>query len=53
MGRKSELSSFQKQNIPNRKFENQSKNYEILDVNEIRHPALLEYLSERKVKDQT
>ena len=47
------FSSFQKQNIPDRKFENQSKNYEILDVNEIRHPALLEYLSERKVGDQT
>ncbi|AZB21902.1 DNA primase [Kaistella haifensis] len=47
------FSSFQKQNIPDRKFENQSKNYEILDVNEMRHPALLEYLSERKVGDQT
>ena len=47
------FSSFQKQNIPDRKFENQSKNYEILDVNEMRHPVLLEYLSERKVGDQT
>lgn len=47
------FSSFQKQNISDRKFENQSKNYEILDVNEIRHPALLEYLRERKVGNQT
>lgn len=47
------FSSFQKQNIPDRKFESQSKNYEILDVNEVRHPALLEYLRERKVGNQT
>ncbi|SUX47815.1 toprim domain-containing protein [Chryseobacterium indoltheticum] len=47
------LSSFQKQNIPDQKFENPSKNYEILDVNEIRHPALFEYLRERKVGNQT
>ena len=40
------FSSFQKQNIPDQKFENPSKNYEILDVNEIQHPALLEYLRE-------
>ncbi len=47
------LSSFQKQNIPDQKFDNPSKNYEILDVNEIQHPALLEYLRERKVGNQT
>ena len=47
------FSSFQKQNIPDQKFENPSKNYEILDVNEVRHPALLEYLKERKVGNQT
>jgi DNA primase len=47
------FSSFQKQNIPDHKFENPSKNYEILDVNEIQHPALLEYLRERKVGNQT
>ncbi len=47
------FSSFQKQNVPDQKFENLSKNYEILDVNEIRHPALLEYLTERKVGNQT
>ncbi|WP_139421445.1 toprim domain-containing protein [Chryseobacterium mulctrae] len=47
------FSSFQNQNIPDQKFENSSKNYEILDVNEIQHPALLEYLRERKVGNQT
>ena len=47
------FSSFQNQNIPDQKFENQSKNYEILDVNEVRHPALMEYLRERKVGNQT
>lgn len=47
------FSSFQKQNIPDQKFENPSKNYEILAVNEIQHPALLEYLRERKVGNQT
>ena len=47
------FSSFQKQNIPDQKFENPSKNYEILDVNEIQHPALLEYLRERKIGNQT
>lgn len=45
--------SFLNQNIPNQKFENPSKSYEILDVNEIQHPALLEYLRERKVESQT
>lgn len=47
------FSSFQNQNIPDQKLENPSKNYEILDVNEIQHPALLEYLRERKVGNQT
>lgn len=47
------FSSFHNQNILDQKFENQSKNYEILDVNEIQHPALLEYLRERKVGNQT
>ena len=47
------FSSFQNQNIPYQKFENSSKNYEILDVNEVRHPALMEYLRERKVGNQT
>lgn len=47
------FSSFQNQNISDQKFGNPSKNYEILDVNEIQHPALLEYLKSRKVGDQT
>ncbi len=47
------FSSFQNHNIPDLKFENLSKNYEILDVKEIHHPALLEYLRERKVGNQT
>ncbi|SEP60388.1 toprim domain-containing protein [Epilithonimonas lactis] len=47
------FSSFLNQNIPEQKFENPSKNYDIIDVNEIQHPALLEYLRERKVGNQT
>ncbi len=47
------FSSFQNQNISDQKFGSPSKNYEILDVNEIQHPALLEYLRERKIGNQT
>ncbi len=47
------FSSFQKQIIPNQKFQDLRKNYEILDSKEIKHPALLEYLNERKVANQT
>ncbi len=47
------FSSFQKQNIPNLKFEGQSRNYEITNVKAVRHSALLEYLKSRKVEDQT
>jgi len=47
------FSSFQKQNISNHKEENFSKNYEIVDIKNIQHPALLEYLKERKVENQT
>ncbi|MBT2622855.1 toprim domain-containing protein [Chryseobacterium sp. ISL-6] len=47
------FSSFQNQKIPDQKLENLSKNYEILDVKKIQHPALLEYLRERKVENQT
>ena len=47
------LSSFQQQNFPNQKLENLPKNYEILDIREIQHSALLEYLTERKVGNQT
>ena len=47
------FSSFHQQNISNSKLENLSKNYEIIDVKEIQHPALLEYMKERKVEKQT
>ena len=47
------FSSFQKQIIPNQKFQDLRKNYEILDSKDIKHPALLEYLNERKVANQT
>lgn len=46
-------SSFHQQNISTSKMENLSKNYEIINVKEIQHPALLEYLKERKVENQT
>ena len=41
--------SFQKQNL---KLEILSKAYEIIGVKEIQHPALIEYLKSRNVKDQ-
>ena len=40
---------FQKQNL---KSENLPKSYEIIDVKEIQHPALLDYLKSRNVEDQ-
>lgn len=45
--------SFQRQNIPYNKSETPAKNNEIIDVRNIQHPALLEYLRERKVGNQT
>ena len=47
------FSSFQNQKTPNRKFENPLKTYEITEVKEIGHHALLEYLNSRKVESQT
>ena len=41
--------SFQEQNL---KLENLPKGYEIIDVREIQHPALLDYLKSRNVEDQ-
>lgn len=41
--------SFQKQNL---KSEILSKSYEIIEVKELQHPALLEYLKARNVEDQ-
>ena len=46
------FSSFQNQNYLNQKLENLPKNYEIIEVKEIQHPALLEYLKTRKVENQ-
>jgi len=47
------FSSFHQQNISNSKLENLSKNYEIIKIENVQHPALLEYLKERKVEKQT
>ncbi|MEA1848169.1 toprim domain-containing protein [Chryseobacterium sp. MHB01] len=47
------FSSFQKQNVPYQKFENLPKTYEIIEIKNVQHPALLEYLRERKVQNQT
>ncbi len=47
------FSSFQHQKISNRKFEIFAKTYEITEVKEIQHPALLEYLKSRRVENQT
>ena len=47
------FSSFHQQNISNQKLENLSKNYEIIEIKNIQHPAILEYLRERKVGNQT
>ena len=45
------FSSFQNQKKSNRKFESFAKKYEITEVKEIEHPALLEYLKSRKVEN--
>ena len=50
---KQNFSSFQNQNVPYQKFENLPKAYEIIEIKNVRHPALLEYLNERKVQSQT
>ena len=47
------FSSFHQQNISNLKQENISKNYEIIKIENVQHPALLEYLKERNVGNQT
>ena len=44
--------SFQNQKTSKRKFENTLKTYEITEVKDIQHPALLEYLEKRKVENQ-
>ncbi len=50
---KQNFSSFQSQNISNQKLENLPKTYEIIDIRNVQHPALMEYLNERKVQSQT
>ena len=47
------FSSFQNQNFQNQKIENRSKNYKIIEVKEIQHYALMEYLKTRKVENQS
>ncbi len=47
------FSSFHQQNISDLKQENISKNYEIIKIENVQHPALLEYLKERNVGNQT
>jgi len=46
------FSSFQKQKFSTQKLENFTKTYEITEVKEMQHPALLEYLQSRKVESQ-
>ena len=47
------FSSFQNQkSFSKQKFENLPKTYEIFEVKEIQHPALIQYLKSRKVENQ-
>ena len=50
---KQNFSSFQHQCNPNPKQEALANNYTIIEVKDIQHPALLEYLKNRKVENQT
>ncbi len=47
------FSSSHQQNFSNLIQEKNSKNYEIIKIENVQHPALLEYLKERKVENQT
>ena len=49
---KQNFSSFQQQSFQRQNLENLHKNYEILEIKNIEHSALLEYLNERKVANQ-
>ena len=49
---KQNFSSFQQQSFQNQNLENLHKNYEILEIKNVQHSALLEYLNERKVANQ-
>lgn len=47
------FSSFQNQrNLPDEKFKNPPKNYQIIEVKQVQHAALLHYLESRKVENQ-
>lgn len=50
---KQNFSSFHRQNISNQNLKNLHKTYELFEVKEVQHPALLEYLESRKVGNQT
>ena len=50
---KQNFSSFQHQSNSNPKQEALANNYTIIEVKDIQHPALLEYLKSRKVENQT
>lgn len=50
---KQNFSSFQKQSFSKPKLEDLVKNYDIIEVKGIQHPALLDYLKSRKVGNQT
>ena len=47
------FSSFQHQSNSNPKQEALANNYTIIEIKDIQHPALLEYLKNRKVENQT
>ena len=49
---KQNFSSFHQQNISNQNLKNIPKTYELFEVKEVQHPALLEYLNHRKVESQ-
>ena len=49
---KQNFSSFQQQSFQRQNLENLHKNYEILEIKNIGHSALLEYLNEREVANQ-
>ena len=49
---KQNFSSFQQQSFQRQNLENLHKNYEILEIKNIQHSALLEYLNEREVANQ-
>jgi len=49
---KQNFSSFHQQNISNLKLKNNPANYKIIEIKNVQHPALLEYLNHRKVENQ-